>query len=126
MAISDPEACHFSASGGALLRQLRQQIGLTQKEVARRADLSASVLSAYERGHREPGIETFFHIVDTLGYQVTFEPKVAALDRHVPDADRKAEELAQVCALAMALPQRDRGELTFPPFHTLQPADSPA
>ncbi|MFM7872461.1 MAG: helix-turn-helix domain-containing protein, partial [Actinomycetota bacterium] len=35
---------------GKTLRDLRKQAGLSQVEVARRAEIVATVLSAYERG----------------------------------------------------------------------------
>ncbi len=40
------------------LKKLRQAMGLTQSEVARRLGISASTIGMYEQGRREPDLET--------------------------------------------------------------------
>ena len=55
---------------GATLRGLRKRTGRTQAEVAAAAGIPATVLSAYERGHREPGLEAAGRIIAALGYRV--------------------------------------------------------
>ena len=42
-------------SSGALIREARQRAGLSQTELARRAAVAQSVISAYETDRREPG-----------------------------------------------------------------------
>ena len=39
---------------GELIREIRRESGLRQAELARRAALPRSVVSAYEHGHRQP------------------------------------------------------------------------
>jgi DNA-binding XRE family transcriptional regulator len=41
------------ATFGAMLRELREAAGLTQEELAARADLTAKAVSALERGERK-------------------------------------------------------------------------
>jgi transcriptional regulator with XRE-family HTH domain len=49
------------------LRELREQLGLTQEQVADRADLSKNFVSAMERGAKSFGMETFLRYVEALG-----------------------------------------------------------
>lgn len=107
---------------GTELRRLRLSAGLSQTELARRLKVPASVLSAYENGKREPKVDIFFHAVEAAGFRIEYVPaeRRSKLELVVPDAKEKAAILLQVCGLAMALPRRDRGELTFPPFRTLR------
>ena len=54
-------------TAGALLRQARQAAGLTQREVAARAGVQQSVVSAYESGGREPSLRTLSSLVEACG-----------------------------------------------------------
>jgi predicted nucleotidyltransferase/DNA-binding XRE family transcriptional regulator len=49
---------------GALLRQARQHAGLSQVELAARAGVTQSVISAYESGHRQPSLPTLAALVE--------------------------------------------------------------
>jgi transcriptional regulator with XRE-family HTH domain len=49
------------------MRALREQLGLSQEEVADRANLSKNFVSAMERGAKGFGIESFLRYVDALG-----------------------------------------------------------
>ncbi len=51
----------------ALLREQRRAKGISQPELARRADLSLSAVKAYERGERHPSREALAAIVDAVG-----------------------------------------------------------
>ena len=85
---------------GTTLRELRRRTGRTQAEVAEAAGIPATVLSAYERGRREPGVETASRLVEVLGFRVQFVP--------MPDPARQARDLEQVLRLAEALPYEPR------------------
>lgn len=50
-----------------LLRTARTGAGLSQNELARRAGVAQSVISAYERGHRKPSLETLLRLVAATG-----------------------------------------------------------
>lgn len=55
-------------SAGALLREGRQRAGLTQAQLAQRAGVTQSVISAYESGHRQPSIPTLLAILHAAGF----------------------------------------------------------
>lgn len=76
-----------------LLRRARLTAGLTQTELARRAGVTQSVISAYESGRREPALSTLARLVEAAG---------ARLHLDLEDGDESAPP---------ALPASDRGRL---------------
>ena len=50
-----------------VLRDARQLGGLTQAQLSTRSGVTQSVISAYERGRREPGAETFLMVIEAAG-----------------------------------------------------------
>jgi transcriptional regulator with XRE-family HTH domain len=94
-----------------LMTELRRRSGLSQAELARRAELPRSIVNAYERGKREPGVDSLSQIADAVGMQLTLAPRKRPLD-----LDRSARILGQVLALAESLPARRRGRLLYPPL----------
>lgn len=54
-----------------MLRDARQQAGLSQNELARRAGVAQSVISAYESGRREPALGTLSRLVAATGQRLT-------------------------------------------------------
>jgi transcriptional regulator with XRE-family HTH domain len=95
---------------GELIRKVREESGLSQAELARRAGMPRSVLSAYEHGHRQPAVAALARIAEAAGMEVSVGlPPAARLD-----VTRAGEILAQVLDLAEQLPQRRRGELAYP------------
>jgi predicted nucleotidyltransferase/DNA-binding XRE family transcriptional regulator len=59
-----------AVTAGALLRQARKRAGLPQAELAARAGVTQSVISAYESGHRQPSIPALAALVDAAGYEL--------------------------------------------------------
>jgi predicted nucleotidyltransferase/DNA-binding XRE family transcriptional regulator len=57
-------------ASGALLRQARRGAGLSQVELAARAGVTQSVISAYESGHRQPSLPTLAALVEAAGYEL--------------------------------------------------------
>jgi uncharacterized protein len=59
-----------------VVREARRAAGLTQAELARRAGVTQSVVSAYESGRREPALSTLVRLVEATGAQLrlTVEP----------------------------------------------------
>ncbi len=94
---------------GELIRRVRQESGLSQAELARRAGMPRSVLSAYEHGHRQPAVAALARIAAAAGLEVAVGPARARLD-----LARAGKILVQVLDLAETLPQRPRGELAYP------------
>jgi uncharacterized protein len=57
-------------TSGALLRHARQRAGLTQTELAQRAGITQSVVSAYESDHRQPALSTLAALVQATGFDL--------------------------------------------------------
>ena len=53
-----------------LLWLARDKAGLTQAEVARRAGVPASMVSAYEHGRRQPTLPTLLRLLKAAGYEL--------------------------------------------------------
>ena len=60
-------------AAGALLRKARRRTGLSQVELAMRAGVTQSVISAYESGHRQPAIPALAALVDAAGYELVMD-----------------------------------------------------
>ena len=60
-----------SATAGALLRQARKRAGLSQVDLAARAGVTQSVISAYESGQRQPSIPALARLVGAAGFELT-------------------------------------------------------
>lgn len=86
--------------------------GLTQRQLARATGVPQPLISAYEKGHRQPGADTLLRLLRGTNHEVE-------LVNTVERGRTAAKKLEQVCALAMALPARDREPLAFPPFRSL-------
>lgn len=54
------------------LKTLRQEYGLSQQELADKIGISKSSINMYERGEREPGIETVKRIADFFNVDVDY------------------------------------------------------
>lgn len=57
-------------SAGDLLRQARHRAGLTQTQLAGRAGVTQSVISAYESGRRQPSLPLLLSLVAATGHAV--------------------------------------------------------
>jgi predicted nucleotidyltransferase/DNA-binding XRE family transcriptional regulator len=58
-------------AAGALLREARYRAGLTQAELARRAGVTQSVISAYESGRRQPALSTLAVLIEATGLELS-------------------------------------------------------
>jgi predicted nucleotidyltransferase/DNA-binding XRE family transcriptional regulator len=56
---------------GALLREARLRVRLSQSELARRAGVPQSVISEYEAGKRQPAVPTLARLVAATGHELT-------------------------------------------------------
>jgi transcriptional regulator with XRE-family HTH domain len=94
-----------------LIREIRKKSGLSQADLAHRAGMPASVLSAYEHGRRQPSVGALVRVARAaeLDLQLSDLPDEAALQR-------SARVLLDVLDLADRMPSRDRGELKYPPL----------
>jgi predicted nucleotidyltransferase/DNA-binding XRE family transcriptional regulator len=64
-----------SNSPGSLLREARIRSNLSQSDVARRAQVAQSVVSAYESGRREPALSTLERLIAATGHRLDIELK---------------------------------------------------
>lgn len=80
----------------ATLRDARERADLTQAELARRAGIPATVLSAYENGRREPGAMVYLRVLQAAGFETVLF--------RLPDPVECARQLADVMSLADAMP----------------------
>jgi hypothetical protein len=61
------------ATSGALLRQARKQAGLSQVNLAARAGITQSVISAYESAQRQPFLPALARLIDAAGFELTLD-----------------------------------------------------
>lgn len=88
--------------------QARREAGLSQADLARKTGIPRSVLSAYERGRRQPGADALASILAAAGFELRLCPRI--------DQERNGRVLAQVLDLAGRLPWRPRPTLAYPLF----------
>jgi transcriptional regulator with XRE-family HTH domain len=96
---------------GKLVGQIRRVSGLSQAELARRTGMQRSVLSAYERGRRQPSVAALARVAAAAGLELQLAP---AADQAA--VEHAGKVLAQVLDLAEQLPYRPRKELAYPPL----------
>ena len=73
-------------SSGTLIREARRRAGLSQTELARRAGVAQSVISAYEADRREPGLGMLTKLIEAAGHELVVDARPSAtLRRGIPD-----------------------------------------
>jgi len=72
----------MTSRAGDVLREARRRARLSQTDVARRSGVAQSVISAYESGHREPGVHTLTRLVQATGHHLELD-LVPAPDRQL-------------------------------------------
>lgn len=79
-----PAAVRGQSSLGARLREERDRRGLTLRELARRLDVSPSLVSQIETGKTQPSVRTLYAIVSELGVSLdeVFAPSDEDPDGH--------------------------------------------
>jgi transcriptional regulator with XRE-family HTH domain len=101
-------------SAAQTIREVRRRSGLGLRELARRAGTSHATLHAYERGAKEPRLDTIERLAAAAGFSL--EVTLAARPDAGPRRVDKGRELAEVLALAAAFPARHRARLDAPVF----------
>ena len=100
---------------GAALAAARRAAGLTQAQLAARAGTSQATMSAYERGHKEPSVATLGRLLAAAGARLAVEAAERPVVSVGPDElARRGRTLAEVLALAEALPTRHAPRLRYP------------
>jgi hypothetical protein len=90
-----------------VIRDVRRRQGLTQAQLARRAGTSQPVVSAYERGQRDPSYQTLRKLVEAAGERLRVD--AIAISSNLPppaDVAEHAHRLLEVLSLADAIPGR--------------------
>ena len=80
------------------LKQLRQQAGLTQAELAEKLGVGQSAVSMYENGAREPDFDALKHIANFFSVDMNYlhgEEKGVALDDYSYALFGEAKELTE-------------------------------
>lgn len=52
------------------IRQMRGEMGWSQNELAKVTNMSASIISRYERGERMPTFDKYMRIIEATGHQI--------------------------------------------------------
>jgi transcriptional regulator with XRE-family HTH domain len=95
------------------LRDARRRAGLSQAALAARTRTSQATISSYERGRKLPSVDTLSRLLAAMGCRLAVE--AGPQDEPTPpEHARTARRLADVLALAEALPSRHERELRFP------------
>jgi predicted nucleotidyltransferase/DNA-binding XRE family transcriptional regulator len=63
----------MARSSADVLRAARQWAHLSQTDLARRAGVAQSVISAYESGRREPSVRTLARLIEATGHELTLD-----------------------------------------------------
>jgi len=63
---------HVDRVFGTILKEIRNQKGISQSELANRSDLDRTYISLLERGLRQPTLETLFKLADALNIKPSF------------------------------------------------------
>jgi len=106
---------HDDFVAGDLIEEITRRTGLKQSELARRAGLDRSVMSAYVRGRRQPSVAALARIARGAGLQLELSPAPES-----ESLERQAKILEMVLDLAGSLPFKGRGRLEYPPLVRLQ------
>ncbi len=70
------------------IRELREQKGMTQEELAELAGISQSHLSKIEAGSRNIGMKTYTRILEALGAVPILLSEIERIERHVELLER--------------------------------------
>jgi transcriptional regulator with XRE-family HTH domain len=101
------------------LRDARRRGGLTQAALAERTGTSQATISAYETGAKQPSISTLTRLLAATGHSLEITEGTPVAQPSARELQRRGRILAEVTALAEALPSRRRRKLDYPPLRTL-------
>jgi transcriptional regulator with XRE-family HTH domain len=108
-------------TGAETITQARMRLGVSKRELARRAHTSPAAIVEYESGRRSPTVDTLSRLIDAcgLGYKITLYSTVERERRRMAGT-----RLSEVLALADSLPHRTSSRTCgFPGFRQLTESD---
>lgn len=115
MTDSEQEAAsQLPSPSSALLQLARLKVGLTQRELAERAGVPVTMISAYERDQRQPTLATLLRLLRASGFDLrlhlaAYDPHddiLARLEAGRSDAERQRRD-RQLQAWREAVPAED-------------------
>jgi len=91
---------YVPSPAAALLQLARLKAGISQRELAERAEVPATMISAYERDKRQPSLATLLRLVHAAGFELTMqlEPRdphdeiLASLERARTATERRRRD----------------------------------
>jgi transcriptional regulator with XRE-family HTH domain len=94
--------------GAGLLRYARLKAGLSQSELAERAGVARSMVSAYERDRRQATLPTLMRLLKAAGFELLMglapyddhDDVLRELEQHRPSGEREAWEGYQATRVA--------------------------
>ena len=94
--------------GAGLLRYARLKAGLSQSELAERAGVARSMVSAYERDRRQATLPTLMRLLKAAGFELRMglapyddhDDVLRELEQHRPSGEREAWEGYQATRVA--------------------------
>jgi uncharacterized protein len=107
-------AGQLPSPSSALLQLARLKAGLTQRELAERAGVPVTMISAYERDQRQPTLATLLRLLRAAGFDLRLhlaahdphDDILASLEAGRSDAERQARD-RQLQAWRKAIPAED-------------------
>lgn len=121
-----------------IFKHIREKSGLTQQQLADKLGISRSAVGMYEKGEREPNIETLKHIADTFNVDMNyllgkspstevipdtyyFNPETSKIAQEIYDnkelsllfdaaRDANSEDLQTVHSVLMTLKRKEKGQ----------------
>lgn len=109
----------------ALIREARTSAGLSQRELAERADTSPAAISLYENSERIPRVDTLVRIIDATGAElriaIEFDGarRSSKRDAEPIDVEANGRDLLAALELAHHIPATFDDELQYPVFADL-------
>ena len=101
-------------NAGAALRAARTRAGLSQAQLAAQTGTSQATISVYENGSKQPSVATFSRLLAAAGARLIVEPAAPVVEPSPAELRKAGETLAEVIALAEALPVEHAPTLRFP------------
>lgn len=94
--------------GAGLLRYARLKAGLSQSELAKRAGVARTMVSAYERDRRQATLPTLMRLLKAAGFELRLQlapyddhdDVLRELEQHRPSKERQAWEGYQATRVA--------------------------
>ena len=88
-----------------VIRNAREQAGLSKRELARRAGTSAAALVEYETGRRDPGLRSLQRILAAAGFEATLvaQPSVGPLAPGPGAGSPRCSNSPSICRTARPL-----------------------